>query len=103
MTFPRALILGLMLTIPLAALSCRQSTPPPPIPAAAPPPTSEPVATVLSQSWAPLFNGVDLTGFHTFIKTPGLDNDPQGYFKVEQVDGGPAVHVMDLPLITKKR
>ena len=62
-----------------------------------------PATTQAGAGWVPLFDGKDLSGFHTFIKTPGLDKDAEGYFKVETVDGGPAVHVMDLPLIADKR
>ncbi len=62
---------------------------------------TRPAAT--NEGWTPLFDGTDLAGFHTFIKTVGLDNDPEGYFKVEQVDGSPAVHVMDLPVRAERR
>ncbi|MGC4071812.1 MAG: DUF1080 domain-containing protein [Nibricoccus sp.] len=61
-----------------------------------------------------LFNGKDLTGWETWLWTPfassevpgmerdakgnyvkplGLNNDPLGVFKVEIVDGAPAIHV----------
>ncbi len=31
-----------------------------------------------------LFNGKDLSGFHTFLKTKGRDKDPDGVFRVEK-------------------
>jgi hypothetical protein len=38
----------------------------------------------------PLFNGKDLTGFYTYLKDEGKNNDPQ---KIFQVDGDAAVHI----------
>src|SRR3954454_12283493 len=55
--------------------------------------------TTRESAWTPLFNGKDLAGFYTFLPTPGKDNDPEHYFKVE--DG--MIHVMDLPISDDKR
>ena len=53
-----------------------------------------------SETWQPLFNGKDLTGWDTYLapppgsKTPlGLNNDPRGVFTVSETDGAPAIHV----------
>ncbi|MFY9924407.1 MAG: DUF1080 domain-containing protein [Opitutaceae bacterium] len=66
------------------------------------------------EPWRPLFNGRDLTGWSTFMAAPppetnvpglkrdekgnylepiGFNRDPLGVFKVETVDGRPAIHV----------
>src|SRR5881628_2302540 len=50
-------------------------------------------------TWTLLFNGKDLTGFYTFIKTPGKNNDADEYFKVENG----AIHVMSFPVTENKR
>src|SRR5689334_22985868 len=50
-------------------------------------------------AWQLLFNGHNLDGFYTFIKTPGKNADPIGYFKVENN----AIHVMGFPLTEEKR
>lgn len=65
-------------------------------------------------SWRPLFNGRDLEGWETFMTKPdpswnvaglkrdpsgkylepiGKNNDPLKVFNVDQVDGGPVIHV----------
>jgi hypothetical protein len=50
--------------------------------------------------WRSLFDGKDLTGWETFLrpaspKDPnyGLNRDPERVFTVEQLDGGPVIHV----------
>ena len=50
--------------------------------------------------WRSLFNGKDLTGWVTFLrpanpKDPnyGLNRDPEKVFTVEQLDGGPVIHI----------
>jgi hypothetical protein len=66
-----------------------------------------------SETWKPLFNGKDLTGWETWLGKPeptvevaglpkgpdgkysepiGAQRDPLGVFRVTQVDGGPALH-----------
>jgi Domain of Unknown Function (DUF1080) len=66
------------------------------------------------ETWRPLFNGKDLAGWDTFMSKPdpawdvpgmsrdaqgnytevvGKNRDPLGVFKVEPVDGRPAVHI----------
>jgi len=65
-------------------------------------------------AWRPLFNGKDLTGWSTFMAAPppetevpglkrdaqgtylepvGFNHDPLGVFKIETMDGAPAIHV----------
>jgi len=67
-----------------------------------------------ADSWRPLFNGRDLTGWSMFMAAPppetdvpglkrdakgtylepiGFDRDPLHVFTIEQVDGQPAIHV----------
>ena len=48
----------------------------------------------------PLFNGHDLAGWDTFLRPAnpndpnyGLNRDPERIFSVEQLDGGPVIHV----------
>jgi hypothetical protein len=50
--------------------------------------------------WSPLFNGKDLDGWETYLGKPhggtrplGLNNDPDGVFRVVRVDGEPALRV----------
>ena len=50
--------------------------------------------------WRPLFNGKDLTGWETFLRPAnqadpdyGLNRDPEKVFAVEELDGGPVIHV----------
>jgi hypothetical protein len=43
------------------------------------------VSNVQAQDFKSLFNGKDLSGWHSFLKTKGKDNDPD---KVFSVDGG---------------
>jgi hypothetical protein len=50
--------------------------------------------------WRPLFNGKDLTGWDTFLRPAnrtdpnyGLNRDPEKVFTVEQLDGGPVIHI----------
>jgi hypothetical protein len=68
----------------------------------------------IQAAWRPLFNGRDLAGWDTFMSTPdpawdvpgmtrdtqgrytepvGKNRDPLGVFKVEAVDGRPAIHI----------
>lgn len=42
------------------------------------------VGDVQSQDFKPLFNGKDLSGWHSFLKTKGKDNDPDKVFSVEK-------------------
>jgi len=66
--------------------------------------TSAPAtAAAGDQGWTPLFNGKDFTGFYTVFKTAKKGPDTDGYFKVETVDGEPAVHVMGFPVLETKR
>jgi len=72
------------------------------------------VALAADDSWQPLFNGKDLTGWETYMNTPdsawnvpgmkrdekgnytqpiGKNNDPLKVFLVENVDGRPAIHI----------
>lgn len=73
------------------------------------------VCAAVSPAWGKaLFNGKDLAGWETWLWTPlavsevpgmerdskgnyvkalGLNNDPLGVFKVETVDGAPAIHI----------
>src|ERR1700712_2748452 len=65
-------------------------------------------------AWQPLFNGRDLAGWETFMTKPdaswdvpglkrdaagkylepiGKNNDPLKVFNVDEVDGGPVIHV----------
>ena len=53
-----------------------------------------------SSDWKPLFNGKDLAGWETFLRPGtktdpdyGLNRDPEKVFTVDQVDGGPVIHV----------
>ena len=53
-----------------------------------------------ADGWSPLWNGKDLAGWETYIAPPegkkepvGLNKDPQGVFKVVEVDGAPAIRV----------
>jgi hypothetical protein len=52
--------------------------------------------------WITLWNGVDFTGWQKWLGSQvprsggpvlGLENDPNGVFTIEQVDGEPAIHV----------
>jgi hypothetical protein len=50
--------------------------------------------------WTPLFNGKDLAGWDSFLgpatKTDpshGLNHDPDKVFTVQQIDGGPVIHI----------
>ena len=50
--------------------------------------------------WVPLFNGKDLSGWETFLGRAnpgetnyGLNFDPEKVFSVDQVDGGPVIHI----------
>ncbi|HKT47136.1 MAG TPA: DUF1080 domain-containing protein [Candidatus Acidoferrales bacterium] len=43
--------------------------------------------------WTPLFNGNNLDGWYTYLKSSGKDHDPNGVFKVE--DG--AIHILGVP------
>jgi hypothetical protein len=56
-------------------------------------------STQPSSGWTPLFNGKNLDGFYTFLPTPGKNNDPENYFKVENG----MIHVMDLPPSDQKK
>jgi hypothetical protein len=40
-----------------------------------------------------LFNGKDLTGWDTYLKRTGLNNDPDKVFSVAEVDGKPAIKI----------
>ncbi len=58
-------------------------------------------------NWRTLFNGTDLSGWDTYLGptydsiqnkfdsllTPGLNNDPNHVFTIDQVDGAPAIHI----------
>ena len=75
---------------------------------------STPIRPSTQQDWTPLFNGKDLTGWHTWLGKPhklvdvpglvrneqgeytsavGLNSDPKHVFTVVRVDGGPAIRV----------
>jgi hypothetical protein len=49
--------------------------------------------------WTPLFNGKNLDGFSTYIDRVGKDNDPEGYFKVENG----MIHILGLPPSTERK
>jgi len=72
------------------------------------------LASAADKPWQPLFNGTDFTGWDTYLSKPdptwnvpglqrdaqgnylqpvGLNNDPLKVFTVENVDGGPVIHV----------
>lgn len=40
-----------------------------------------------------LFNGKDLTGWDTYLKSTGLNNDPDKVFSVASIDGEPAIKI----------
>ena len=82
--------------------ACAQSASPPVVPHTAAP-IAPPTAATVGQSWTPLFNGKDFSGFYTVFKTAKKSPDTDGYFKVETVDGEPAVHVMGFPVLETKR
>jgi hypothetical protein len=53
-----------------------------------------------AESWVKLFNGRDWDGLDRYLAAPpgskealGLNNDPRGVFKIEQVSGRGAIHV----------
>jgi len=43
-----------------------------------------------------LFNGKDLTGWDTYVRGTGLNNDPDSVFSVVTIDGKPAIKVSGL-------
>src|SRR5689334_2418318 len=52
------------------------------------------------RDWNRLFNGKDLADWETFLRPGtktdpdyGLNQDPEKVFTVDQVDGGPVIHV----------
>lgn len=61
---------------------------------------AEPAPPAPAPQFQPLFNGRDFSGLDLYLapdpatgKPLGLNNDPRGVFKVEQVDGRGAIHV----------
>ncbi|PTY08295.1 DUF1080 domain-containing protein [Opitutaceae bacterium EW11] len=65
-----------------------------------------------AETWTPLFNGKDFTGWETYLAAPaapagpgarppqpiGVNKDPHGAFSVVQVDGTPAIRIAgDIP------
>jgi hypothetical protein len=49
------------------------------------------------QGWVELFNGRDLTGWYTFLRSKGKNNDPKKVFKVEEG----MIHINDIPVTTE--
>jgi hypothetical protein len=59
-----------------------------------------PIQAATAGDWIKLFNGRDWEGLDRYLAAPqrsnepfGLNNDPRGVFKIEQVDGRGAIHV----------
>src|SRR6185369_8791523 len=57
-------------------------------------------AEAAPDAWRPLFNGRDLSGWDSYVGSPGkgtpprgLNNDPDRVFSVAEVDGAPAIRV----------
>jgi hypothetical protein len=56
-------------------------------------PRESPPVQLKPDTWTPLFNGKDFSGWEKWLTGVGADNDPGGVFTVAAEDGAPAVRI----------